>query len=134
MINLRNQSRLMSEINIIPFTDIVLVILIIFIITTPLMVQSAIKVKLPHTQHNQALTPEDRVEVTIAKSQLSLNGKEMPNLLVLDKELSMVMVHPKTVMVSADRSVSYGMVAKVLSIIHRRHALKIELLTQNSPS
>jgi len=41
------RSKLMAEINITPFTDVVLVLLVIFMITTPLMLQPGIKLKLP---------------------------------------------------------------------------------------
>lgn len=132
MINLRENTKLMSEINIIPFTDIVLVILIIFIITTPLMIQSAIKVKLPQTQPNQTLTREDKVDIVISKKMVYLNNREIKDLGQLDRELRMIMDHPKAVMISADKSVSYGLVARVLSVVHRNSALKIELLTQNA--
>ena len=45
----RKRMKLMAEINITPFADVVLVLLVIFMVTTPLIIQSGIKVKLPKT-------------------------------------------------------------------------------------
>ncbi|HAX62471.1 MAG TPA: protein TolR [Elusimicrobia bacterium] len=96
-----NSRRIMSEINIVPFTDVVLVLLIIFMVTTPLIMQAGIPVKLPKTQTVSdvseagltiTLTKDDKIyfnDVEINKNHLenSLKNRLLndPNLLVIIK-------------------------------------------------
>ncbi|MBI5573120.1 MAG: biopolymer transporter ExbD [Elusimicrobia bacterium] len=96
-----NSRRIMSEINITPFTDVVLVLLIIFMVTTPLIMQAGIPVKLPKTQTVSdvseagltiTLTKDDKIyfnDVEINKNHLenSLKNRLLndPNLLVIIK-------------------------------------------------
>lgn len=61
---LRKQ-KLVAEINITPFTDVILVLLVIFMITTPLISQSAINVKLPEAASGEAIKGTSLVYITI---------------------------------------------------------------------
>ncbi len=58
------RGKVMSEINITPFTDVVLVLLIIFMVSTPLLMQPGIKIKLPKTMH-AAIQKNEQVTVVI---------------------------------------------------------------------
>lgn len=55
----------MAEINITPFTDVILVLLIIFIITTPLILQSTIKVSLPEAASGRPFTNARQINITV---------------------------------------------------------------------
>jgi biopolymer transport protein ExbD len=73
----------MAEINITPFTDVILVLLIIFMITTPLILQSNIKVSLPEAASGKPLTSTRQMNITIAED----NSVYIDNKLVTRKEL-----------------------------------------------
>jgi biopolymer transport protein ExbD len=73
----------MAEINITPFTDVILVLLIIFMITTPLILQSNIKVSLPEAASGKPLTNTRRMNITIAND----DSVYVDNKLVTRKEL-----------------------------------------------
>ncbi|HAR61906.1 MAG: hypothetical protein DKM50_04360 [Candidatus Margulisiibacteriota bacterium] len=120
----------MSEINIIPFTDIVLVILITFMVTAPVLIQSAIKVKLPKTQLSNPVTQSDNVKIVITESnKIYLNDKEQ-SLASFESQIEVLLADKAAVIVNADRNTNYGIVAKVLSIAQKHGAAKLELLTQ----
>jgi TonB system transport protein ExbD (group 2) len=77
------RQRVMAEINITPFTDVILVLLIIFMITTPLILQSNIKVSLPEAASGKPLTSTRQMNITIAED----NSVYIDNKLVTRKEL-----------------------------------------------
>lgn len=77
------KKRLMAEINITPFTDVILVLLIIFMITTPLIFQSSIKVNLPEARSAQPIQNSDQAYITITNESLIY----LDNALVTRKEL-----------------------------------------------
>ena len=70
---LRPHQKLVAEINMVPFTDVVLVLLIIFMVTTPLFVQSAIKIKLP-----KATSVESQSDKNIS-IKIGVNGEILFN-------------------------------------------------------
>lgn len=73
----------MAEINITPFTDVILVLLIIFMITTPLILQSSIKVNLPEAASGKPFTNTRQINITVSNdSAMYIDDK-----LVTRKEL-----------------------------------------------
>ncbi|MDR3092423.1 MAG: biopolymer transporter ExbD, partial [Endomicrobium sp.] len=75
----RKRNAVMSEINITPFTDVVLVLLIIFMITTPMLMQPSIKVNLPKTQISDS-EDASNIEVLISKNgYVYVEGKQIHN-------------------------------------------------------
>ena len=113
----------MTEINITPFTDVVLVLLIIFMVTTPLILQSGIKVKLPQVQI--AEVEENRnISLTIdAGGIVYLDGK-IYDFDKLEQELvARVTNKPDSlIVVNADRDVKYDFVVRVLDIARQSGA------------
>lgn len=77
------RQRVMSEINITPFTDVILVLLVIFMITTPLILQSSIKVSLPEAASGKPFTNTRQINITIAND----NTVYIDNKLVTRKDL-----------------------------------------------
>jgi len=77
------RQRIVSEINITPFTDVILVLLIIFMVTTPLILQSNIKVSLPEAASGKPLTGTKQINITISND----NAVYLDNKLVTKKEL-----------------------------------------------
>jgi len=116
---LRPKPKLMSEINMVPFTDVVLVLLVIFMVTTPFLFQGSFQVKLPKVA---APTPElpETITLTVAQGNrffvddIETHPEELQDLL-----RTMVRRKPNAiVMVNADKSVPHGTVAEVLSKVH----------------
>ena len=64
------KQRVMTEINITPFTDVILVLLIIFMITTPLILQSSIKVNLPEAASGKPFTNTRQINITISDNNV----------------------------------------------------------------
>ncbi len=122
---------LQSEINIIPLVDIVLVILIIFMITAPLMT-SGIEVDLPKTK-DSALTQKERgpLKIVITRGgEIKIYGEtltldQLSRWLATAKRNQLV----EEVQIEADRGVIYEVVAKVLSEVKRAGFNQVGLLT-----
>jgi len=79
----RTKQRVVSEINITPFTDVILVLLIIFMITTPLILQSSIKVNLPEAASGKPFTNTRQINITVGND----NSVYIDNQLVTRKDL-----------------------------------------------
>lgn len=77
------KQKVVAEINITPFTDVILVLLIIFMITTPLILQSTLKVSLPEAASGKPLTNARQINITVAND----GTVHIDNKLVTRKEL-----------------------------------------------
>jgi biopolymer transport protein TolR len=127
----RRKPNLMAEINITPFTDVVLVLLIIFMIATPFIYQSSMMVELP-----QASMPEEKAQdivITInAEGDVYLDDEKV-DLDTLQKRItSMVVNEPDlSVIVNGDKNVRYDAVIQVMDVLKqsgvRNPGLGIEL-------
>ena len=71
------KQRVVSEINITPFTDVILVLLIIFMITTPLILQSSIKVNLPEAASGKPFTNARQVNITVGNDNSVYIDKQL---------------------------------------------------------
>ena len=133
--NGRRQTRsAMAEINITPLVDVVLVLLLIFMLTAPVL-QSGIDVAIPHTRSTATLT-EERMVVTIDKNQnvylqaggadRQINIAELPALL----KTSSKDPAKKTVYVRADERVQFGAFASVMEAVKSAGITNISIVTQ----
>ncbi len=128
----RTSSRggLISGINITPFTDVVLVLLVIFMIATPLLIRSEIKVNLPRTA--SAETATQNIEITIdAAGTVYLQGTPVgiPRLAsALAAELKRRPGWP--VIIKGDREVRYDLVVRVLDIARASGVAKLALAVE----
>ena len=121
---------MMAEINITPLVDVMLVLLVIFIITAPLIVPQSIKVTLPSTealaQQDQANNAQLQVS---ADGQISLEGQAM-TLTQLGVALRERAAQPNfQLQVLADERVAYGVVAKVMAVAQSNGANKLSFVT-----
>ena len=127
-----NEHLMMSEINIIPFTDILLVVLIAFIVTTPLLVQSAIKVALPKSELKSPVSKGKIVHVTITDAgKVFVNDKEQASLDDFRTNIESLNIVDKVVVVNSDERINYGTVAKVLGILKEEGTTRLELAVDN---
>jgi len=127
----KHKKELMSEINIIPFTDVVLVILIIFMITTPMLVQSSIKVNLPESSLNSPREAAKTIEITIKDNgDIYLDEKHVRDLVALRDLLLALPIQNSPVVVKGDKVASYGVIAQVLGLAQKLGAKSLELQVQ----
>ena len=113
---LRPRPRLMAEINMVPFTDVVLVLLVIFMVTTPFLFQGNFQVKLPKVAAPSPHLPETITLTVTQGDKIYLNDKEtaLDDLTTALKTL--VDQKPGVlVMINADKNVSHGTVTGVMS-------------------
>jgi biopolymer transport protein TolR len=126
----RETASTLSDINMVPFIDVVLVLLIIFMITAPIL-QSGIEVDVPKTKTVKELT-EVRMVVTIDRSQrVYLNDKAV-NIHELGKQVLAQSRDPKrqAVYVRADETVPFGSWATVVDALRQAGVQNISVVTQ----
>ncbi len=134
----KGKRRAIAEINVVPYIDVMLVLLVIFMITAPI-VQQGVKVKLPQAAAN-SLPPDVREPVILSVSK---NGDYYLNIgnnlrkPVSDKEVLrrvriVMRLHPETpVMVRGDTAVSYGSVTRAMVLLQRAGVEKVGLMTDS---
>jgi biopolymer transport protein TolR len=122
---------LIAGINITPFTDVVLVLLIIFMIATPLLIRSEIKVNLPRTTTAEA-APQKTVVVTIdAAGAVYVDGARVPLADLRSALAATLAKRPNSpVIVMGDRDVRYDLVVRVLEIARSSGVGKLSLAVQ----
>lgn len=128
------RAKLMAEINITPFTDVVLVLLIIFMVTTPMLVQPGITVKLPKA--SAAETDLDKtIEILIsAAGEVFLAGKQVPLDDLKGKLEARLYNRPDApVIVKGDKEVKYDLVIQVIDAAKRAGAKKFALGVELQP-
>ena len=121
-----------NEINITPFVDVVLVLLVIFMVTAPAMIKESLKVNLPKTLTSDVISKTESVGIAITKEgQVLFNGKLMgPD--SLQVELSKIAKEsPLTnFLISADTDARHGDVVKMIDRLKKnnlnRFALQVE--------
>ena len=110
--------RAMSEINVTPMVDVMLVLLIIFMVTAPFM-QMGIEVDLPKAQ-GQSLDPDENNMILSvnADRKIFLGDTEIPREVLKEKLLSNTRLQAdKEIFLQADRSLSYGFVIDIMAIL-----------------
>ena len=121
-----------NDINITPFVDVVLVLLVIFMVTAPVMIKESLKVNLPKTLTSDITTKAASVGIAITKEgQVLFNGKLLsPD--SLNTELKSIAAKaPETnFLISADTETKHGDVVRMIDLLKRnnlnRFALQVE--------
>jgi biopolymer transport protein TolR len=131
MANGKNNA-LMSDINVTPFVDVMLVLLIIFMVTAPMMVQG-VDVALPEVRHSDSLSSEeDQLIISIDKDgKIRINDAEV-SIDLLQEKLTKIFEHrvSKDVFLKADKGVPYGKVVEAMSEIKGAGVEKLGMVTQ----
>jgi biopolymer transport protein TolR len=113
------RSCLIAEINITPFTDVVLVLLIIFMIATPFIYQSSMKVQLPQVSKSEE-TSRDIVITINARGDVFLDDKKLDMESLKYRLRAMVKSKPDTsVIINGDKNVKYDSVMQVMDVLTR---------------
>ncbi|HHH36831.1 MAG TPA: protein TolR [Gammaproteobacteria bacterium] len=136
----RSHRRPMSQINVVPYIDVMLVLLVIFMITAPLLTQG-VKVELPKVASKvvDSQQREPLVATVDAAGRFYLNVGEAPERPVdadtLVQRVAAVLRHrPGTpVLVRGDRQVNYGAVVAVMALLQKAGAPSVGLVTETPP-
>ena len=129
----RKSTRLMADINVTPFVDVMLVLLVIFMITAPLM-QHGMDLQLPE-ESTDAVDVKDVPTVSIRSNKtVYWNQEKMATLMTLTEKLTQYLKKQKdgAVYFRADRSLDYGFVIKVMATIRRARVQNIGMMTEPS--
>lgn len=116
----------MSEINVTPLVDVMLVLLIIFMATAP-MTKTGITVALPKTKKTNSVENMKPLEVTVTSKNEIYIGKKKVTFKTFDKHVSS---KNKSAVLEADKNARYGVVAQVLSKIKNKGISNISLVTE----
>ena len=109
--------KLMAEINITPFTDVVLVLLIIFMIATPFIYQSSMKVQLPQATKS-AETSRDVIITINAEGDIFFQDARIDLDALKDKLKAMTQDNPDlSVIINGDKNVRYDAVIQVMDVL-----------------
>jgi biopolymer transport protein ExbD/biopolymer transport protein TolR len=119
----------LSEINMVPFIDVVLVLLIIFMITAPIL-QSGIEVDVPKTHTVKEIT-QQRLVVTMDKNQLIYLGNDPINIHQLADKIKKQAKHQNDVVyLRADETVPFGAFCTVIDTLRQSGISNISIVTQ----
>jgi biopolymer transport protein TolR len=121
----------MSQINVTPLVDVMLVLLVIFMVTAPMM-QQGVQVNLPKADTKSLKSPEEAVVVSIDKGGKTFIDKAEINPSELKTKLSSMFVNraKKEVFLKADRDVPYGEVVKTMAEIKAAGVERLGMVTE----
>ncbi|OGS94149.1 MAG: protein TolR [Gallionellales bacterium RIFCSPLOWO2_02_FULL_57_47] len=132
----RHNNRLMNEINVVPYIDVMLVLLVIFMVTAPLMNPG--QIDLPQVGKSSPVAPAPleviiKKDTTLAMRDHSRGGKEI----IVSRENLIETLKARqgeqatqAVVISADRNVRYEEVINVMNVLQQQQIRKVGLLTQ----
>jgi biopolymer transport protein ExbD/biopolymer transport protein TolR len=125
----RTQSSL-ADINVTPLVDVVLVLLIIFMVTAP-MLQSGIEVAVPHTKTVKEIT-EERLVVTIDRNQNVFLNSQPVNINQIGQRIHDKVRDPEgqSIYVRADENVPFGAFATVMDAVKQSGITNVSIVTQ----
>src|SRR5688572_8517718 len=133
MANYRDRRRpLMSEINVVPYIDVMLVLLVIFMITAPLLTQG-VKVDLPQAASKPVDTQDrETLVVTIDRNgRYHLDDRRTTPEELSRKVAAILRARPQTpVLIRGDRNVGYGHVVKAMALLQSAGAPSVGLITE----
>jgi biopolymer transport protein TolR len=120
----------LADINITPLVDVVLVLLIIFMVTAPVL-QSGIEVALPKTRTVKQIT-EERVVITIDKQQRVFLGNNPVNINEIAAKLRQKIRDPahQSIFLRADEDVPFGAFATVMDAVKQSGISNVSIVTQ----
>jgi biopolymer transport protein TolR len=124
-----NRTRaVLSEINVTPFVDVMLVLLVIFMVTAPLL-QQGIDVDLPRAKGKE-LPPQERITVVIKKDRTIYMNKTKVTMPVLRQKLEAISTLNPNIFLKADKTVPYGFVVEIMGEIKASGIEKLGMITE----
>jgi|ERR1035437_278413 biopolymer transport protein ExbD len=132
MLKKREREKLIAEINITPLTDVMLVLLVIFMVTTPFIIQGNIKINLPSAKAPSDEMLEDNIVAAVSQDgKTFLNGTEMADDTMFLNELKALMQKTgnKRVIIEGDKNALHGNIVKIMGIAKEAGADKLAIST-----
>jgi biopolymer transport protein ExbD/biopolymer transport protein TolR len=129
--NTRGQTQTsMSEINVTPFVDVVLVLLIIFMITAPIL-QSGVEVSVPKTRTVKEIT-EERLVISIDRQQRVYLGNDPININEIGAKLKEKLRDPERMQIylRSDENVPFGAFATVMDAVKQSGITNVSIVTE----
>ena len=125
-----SDKRPMAEINIIPLVDVMLVLLVVFIVTAPLLTH-AVKLELPQASSQPNITRAEHVEVSVLNNgQVYWEGQSLSRVELAHRAAQLATDAPDTeIHLKGDAAVPYGDMAKILSLLARSGLTRIGFVT-----
>ncbi|MCD4764540.1 MAG: protein TolR [Desulfobacterales bacterium] len=126
-----NNNSFMSDINVTPFVDVMLVLLIIFMVTAPMMIEG-VNVSLPEATSESLSAEQDPLIITIDKNNLLYINDYQVTLDFLQEKLIKILDGRvgQEVYLKADKNISYGVVVRVMSEIKGAGIEKLGMVTE----
>ena len=133
----RGRRRMMSEINVVPYIDVMLVLLIIFMITAPLITQG-VKIDLPQAP-SEVLPPSDNEPVVVSVDAAGMSyidigdtpDAPVDDQVLLNRVAAVLKYRPGTeILVKGDRGVPYGRVVEVMTLLSNAGVAGVGLITE----
>ncbi|MGD8541817.1 MAG: protein TolR, partial [Desulfobacteraceae bacterium] len=125
-----SDSGLMSEINVTPFVDVMLVLLIIFMVTAPMMVQG-VDVTLPEASSAPLQSDQEHLVISVDKNQQVFINELQVEMDFLQQKLLKILEgrEDRQVFLKADRDIAYGMVVRVMAEVKAAGVEKLGMIT-----
>ena len=126
------ENRPLSEINVTPFVDVMLVLLIIFMVTAPLL-QYGVKVELPESSRQPLEIPKEQVVLSIGKDRTIYVDRYKTSMSELGPKLEAIYKgkQRKEIFLQADKSVPYGFVVQTMAVIRAAGIDQMGLITES---
>ncbi|MBW2194488.1 MAG: protein TolR [Deltaproteobacteria bacterium] len=126
-----NNSPFMSEINVTPLVDVMLVLLIIFMVTAPMMMQG-VNVSLPQTTSKPLPAEKEHLTITVDRSQQIFINDYKVALEALQEKMTKILEgrQDHKVYLRADENVPYGVVIRVISAVKNAGVEKLGVVTE----
>ena len=134
--NRRTDNRLMNEINVVPYIDVMLVLLVIFMVTAPLMnpgqidLPSVSKSLAPSLAPLEVIIKKDNTLTLRDHARGGLESRVSRDELIAILKARQENKADQAVVISADKNVRYEEVIKVMDVLQQQHIQKVGLLTQ----
>ena len=124
-------SKPLSDINVTPLVDVVLVLLIIFMVTAP-MLQMGIDVNLPRVKSKSIDVAEEKIVLTVNNAQEIFVNRDRTSMADLKVKLEIIFAGriDREIYMRADRSVPYGFVVEVMSQVRKAGIDKLGMITE----
>ena len=121
----------MSQINVTPLVDVMLVLLVIFMVTTPIL-QQGVGVELPRVEAEPMAGQEDQLVVAVSREgEVYLNAAELEIEALQTTLAAAVRNRPdQTVYLRADRNVMYGRVVEVMAAVRQAGVVRLGMVTE----